>query len=125
MNHQRNHNDNCYSWVCSCSDEFNYFWSSLPSPVHPAHLRDGNEDAREGAASPLHASLSTSLVAPTCTHMPPYAFLPSFPSLLSDLLCVCVFKATKICFGSSPTFCISVEHPGCVRGRTWVRLKFE
>lgn len=113
---------------------------SLSSLVHPAYLRDGDEDAREGATSPLHARLSTSPVAKTHAHAhahtPPYAFLPSLtnpflnttmplsslPLSLSDLLCIC--KATEnVLF--NPSVCVSVEHPGGVRGERWERLKSE
>ena len=72
----------------------------------------------------------------TCTHTPPYAFLPSLtnpflnttmpltflPHSLSDLLCIC--KATEnVLF--NPSVCVSVEHPGGVRGERWDRLKSE
>lgn len=40
-------------------------------PVHPAHLWNGDEDAREGASSPLHACLGPSVGATTHTSPPP------------------------------------------------------
>lgn len=92
---------------------------SLSSLVHPAHLRDGNEDAREGAPSPLHARLRTSRCHNTHTHIPPYAFLPSRHFCLT--YCVCV----RPLFLLNPTVCISVDRPGCVRGKRWERLKCE
>lgn len=49
--------------------------------VHPAHLWDGDEDAREGPPSPLHASLITSHVAKmhTANHM--HSYIPPQPIL--------------------------------------------
>lgn len=64
---------------------------SLSSLVHLAYLRDGHEDAREGAASSLHASLNTSPVAKTHAHTA-IICIPSCPHLIpdpSDLLCKC------------------------------------
>lgn len=85
---------------------------SLSSLVHLAYLRDGHEDAREGAASSLHASLNTSPVAKTHMHtQPSYAFLLALTSSPTPLTCCVSVRPLKMFSSTLPpalSRCISI-----------------
>lgn len=85
---------------------------SLSSLVHLAYLRDGHEDAREGAASSLHASLNTSPVAKTHTHtQPSYAFLLALTWSPTPLTCCVSVRPLKMFSSTLPpalSRCISI-----------------
>ena len=109
----------------------------LSSPVHPAHLRDGHEDAREGTTPPLHARLSTRTICCqnththththicTHTHTHSYAFLHSItdpwppppPPPPPDLLCTCTATEDALFRWVS----VSLRREGRI---SWERLRF-
>lgn len=101
---------------------------SLSSLVHLAYLRDGHEDAREGAASSLHASLNTSPVAKTHMHthtQPSYAFLLALTSSPTPLTCCVSVRPLKMFSSTLPpalSRCISIVSIESVlemRGERW------
>lgn len=116
-------------------DGTNLVFGFPPPPVHPAHLWNGDEDAREGASSPVHACLSPSVgaTAHTSPPPPPPIGIPSFFPHLRLTYCVRVRPLKMSWF--SPAACVCVEHPqerkwkdwnlhecDIWKGRSWPRL---